>query len=69
MEPYLGDGPILMQHAEVIVQKSGMSCPSRSGDHVLEIEVSCRRDRQTFVHVRVQNVVISCIEIKLLNCL
>ena len=53
MELYLGNGPILKQHAEVIVQKSGMSSPSRSGDHVLEIDVSCRRDRQTFVHVMV----------------
>ena len=50
MELYLGDGPILSKQSEVIVQKSGVYCPSGSGDHVLEIELRVyrRRHRQTF---------------------
>jgi hypothetical protein len=53
MELCLGDGPILSRHAEVIVQNSGVYGPSSSGDQVLEIQLSHRRDRQTFVHMLV----------------
>jgi hypothetical protein len=53
MELYLGDGPILSRHAEVIVQNSGVYGPSGSGDHFVETELPHWRDRQTFVQVLV----------------